>query len=497
MSRNASGPIIELADCENTDEPLYRRLTNHIRTLILEERLAPGHRLPSTRQMSQDLGCSRNTVIAALDELIAEDYLVSKQRSGTFVTRHIPVTILKTQKPKKIILSEEVLARPVRISPEAERVFAKSRIIREKRPAFSRQPDVSFFPFELWADLFSSVWKNGDFPSLNFQDPLGYMPLREAIVEHLAMWRGVICNPEQVMITMGTTHSLHFLARLLLQTNDRCWVENPGFIEAKSAIYSVGALTVPIPCDQSGLIVSAGIDLAEDANIAFVTPSHHHPLGMVMGDDRRQELLKWAAEQNAWIIEDDHDSEIRHAGQPRPTLKSMDETDCVIYVATFSKVLFQSLRLGFMVLPQRLVQLAKQYRSATEVCPPISIQPVMERFLKQGHFAAHLRRMRKLYMERKATFRHLAAEYIPKEHVLQDDDIGTHLVLILDMNKIHSHTDVDISKILWGKGINATPLSEYYKGAPEKQGLVLGYGALLQSEMVPSLEILSKILHDL
>lgn len=494
MSRVTKGPLIELPeDTAPSGVAMYRRLAERLQQMIVAGTLPSGSQLPSTRQMAADLKCSRNTVSTAIDYLEAEGYVTSRRGAGTYVA-----DVLPEEFAHPAAAETETVSAQGRQEPRLAEFSAKMQTARPQREqkltTFSRQPDVAHFPFDQWALLFREIWEQPDVSLVREEDPMGYMPLRAAIAEHLSFWRGITCMPEQIMITSGTTQALHFLAKMLLNKGDACWVEEPGFLEAKSAIQSVEGQIVPVGVDKAGLNVSLALKAAPDAKAAFVTPSHQHPLGHVMSIERRRELLKWAYEKGAWVIEDDHDAEIRHKGSMQPALKAMDSADHVIYVGTFSKILFQSLRIGFMVLPHRLLEPAKSVRSFVEVCPPVMMQPVLARFIGEGHFVRYLRRMRVMYEQKMWTFLEKSKAYLGDYLHIEEDLIGTHVVGYVRPEYTGKCDDKALSRKLLAEGVNATPLSDYYYNPKPKNGFVFGYGSASEVDMDEGLQIILKVL---
>lgn len=492
MARRAKGPLIELpADTGLSGAAMYRRLAEHIQQMILTGTLPAGERLPSTRQMAADMKCSRNTVANAIDHLEAEGYITSRRGAGTYVAEQLPEEVLQ-QAPVEIEMVDVAERKEPQFSDYMRRMFDARPARKDKTPTFSRQPDLSAFPFELWAQLYRDIWEQPKEKLVRDEDPLGHLPLRQAIAEHLSHWRGINCTAEQIMITTGTTQALHFLTKLLVNDGDCCWVEEPGFLEAKSAIKSVGARAVPVAADKDGLIVDQGIKQEPDSAAIFVTPSHQHPLGHVMSMDRRRELLEHAYRCGAWVIEDDHDAEIRHKGGVQPALKSMDSADHVIYVGTFSKILFQSLRIGFVVLPERLLTAAETIRSYTELCPSIVMQPVLARFISEGHFVSYLRRVRLMYEAKMKFFLEHSREILGEFLDVREDPIGTHVVAYFREGRLR-HSDVAYSDLLQARGIHATPLSDYFSVPNSQQGFVLGYGSASEREMLLGLEAMRDV----
>jgi GntR family transcriptional regulator/MocR family aminotransferase len=335
----------------------WRWLYTELRAAILDGRLKPGARMPSTRSLGMQYSLSRGTVVVAFDQLQAEGYTRTEVGSGTYVASGVPDGLLATmRKPATLALatSKATLSKSTQQLLEDVEVLPASRSIGK---AFrSYEPAIDLFPVDLWARVASRVLRRAPRSLYGHGNAAGYQPLRRVIAEYVGASRGVHCSAEQIIITSGTQQALDLVARLLLSTNDQVWMEDPGYSRALQALRVTGARIVPVPVDGDGLIVKAGRKLAPKAKLAYVTPANEFPMGVTMSADRRLELLHWAASANAWIIEDDYDAEYRYSGRPVAALQALDSSGCVIYVGTFTKTLFNALRLGFMVLPERLVE---------------------------------------------------------------------------------------------------------------------------------------------
>jgi GntR family transcriptional regulator / MocR family aminotransferase len=305
-----------------------------------------------------------------------------------------------------------------------------------------------------------------------YGDAMGYMPLREAIAEYLGAVRAVRCEPSQILVTTGSQLGLQLSAQVLLDPNDRVWIEEPGYPGARHALMSTGAQLVPVPVDYEGLNVGEGIRRARSAHAVYITPSHQYPLGVTMTATRRMQLLNWVARSGAWIIEDDYDSEYRLGGRPIPSLQGLDTGARVIYVGTLSKVMFPALRLGYVVVPEDLVDAFSTARDATDQFSSTLYQAVMTDFIREGHFARHIRRMRILYMERRTALVEAVQKQMGDRLEVIGAEAGMHLVALLPRGV----NDVEISKKAAELGISAMPLSTCCLRPPGRGGLILGYG---------------------
>lgn len=390
--------------------PLYKQLYERLRGQILAGQLEIGARLPSTRALASELGVSRNTTALAYELLLLEGYIESRVGAGTRVAH------LQSERLPKMSARASVSASDASASSQTPALAQRAHLLLQppyggefftgqasaKRQVFRLgQPDVTQFPFETWARLVTRRARHSLQDVSLYQNAQGYLPLREAIAAHIGITRGVHCSPEQIIITAGSQGALDLVARVLLDPGDVAWVEDPGYVGARGALLAAGALLAPVPVDQEGFDVASGRRLYPKARLAVVTPSHQFPTGVTMSLNRRLTLLEWAREIRAWIIEDDYDSEYRYSGRPLEALQGLDDAQRVLYVGTFSKVLFPALRLGYLIAPPELVQGFVAARHFIDAHAPLLEQLALADFITEGHFARHLRKMRLLYAERR------------------------------------------------------------------------------------------------
>jgi len=305
-----------------------------------------------------------------------------------------------------------------------------------------------------------------------YGDAMGYLPFREAIAEYLGAVRGVRCESSQILVTTGSQQALQISAQVLLDPKDRVCMEEPGYPGARQAFMTVGAHLVPVPVDHDGMNVAEIMRRGRNARAVYVTPSHQYPMGMTMGATRRMLLLNWAARSGAWIIEDDYDSEYRFGSRPIASLQGLDTDGRVIYVGTFSKVLFPALRLGYVVVPKDLVPAFSAARDAADIFSSTLYQAVLTDFIREGHFARHIRRMRMLYMERRRALVNAIQIQMGDMTKVIGAEAGMHLVALLPPGT----DDVAVSRRAAQRGISAIPLSSCYLTPPPSGGLILGYG---------------------
>ena len=475
--RTASAPYTLVALDSRSETPLYQQVYGRLRDAILSGRLAPGARLPSTRLLAADLRVSRNTVSLAFDQLRAEGYLAGRLRAGTFVTRTLPDGMLLVPRAARAYPRRALppLAPPVsaRGTALAKRTIPSAGTAEVPRAFQTGLPALDAFPAALWARLTMRHWRRPARGLLAYGDAAGYRPLREAIAAHAAAARGVQCTADQVIVVSGTQRALFLAAMVLIDPGDAVWMEDPGYPGARAALAGAGAHLVPVPVTDEGMDVDAGQDIAPSARLAYVSPSHQYPLGATMSVARRLALLRWAARADAWVLEDDYDSEFRYASRPLPSLQGLDTTDRVIYLGTFSKTLFPALRLGYLIVPPAVVDTFVAAHAATDRHSPTVDQAALADFLAEGHFARHVRRMRALYAERQAALVQAAHDELAEYLDVRPSAAGMHLLGWL-------HADVDdraVSQMAQDSGIIVPPLSRYALTPPPRGALLLGYAA--------------------
>jgi GntR family transcriptional regulator / MocR family aminotransferase len=333
-------------------------------------------------------------------------------------------------------------------------------------------PALDHFPIGLWSKLVARHSRRPARGIMAYGDAMGYLPFREAIAEYLGAVRGVRCDASQILVTTGSQQALQLSAHVLLDPEDRVWMEEPGYPGARQAFITAGAQLIPVRVDHDGMNVAEIIRRGRDARAVYVTPSHQYPMGMTMDATRRMLLLNWAARFGAWIIEDDYDSEYRFRSRPIASLQGLDSDGRVIYVGTFSKVMFPALRLGYVVVPKDLVSVFSVARDAADIFSSTLYQAVMTDFIREGHFARHIRRMRMLYMDRRRALVKAIQMQMGDITEVIGAEAGMHLVALLPADT----DDVAVCRKAAQKGISAMPLSTCYLKPPTRSGLILGYG---------------------
>lgn len=403
--RFPGGAIVTLALDPAAESPLFRQLYVALRQSILAGVLTPGLQLPASRSLAEELGVSRNTVLNAYQQLLAEGYLEGKMGSGTYVPRTLPEEMMQVRhaagRPRSAPPKRSGLSRRGELLAKTASTIARSSgIPRPFRPGI---PALDAFPFAIWMRLMTRHYRRPPRAALSYDSAAGHVPLREAVAAHLGPARAVRCDPKQVHITTGSQQALDLIARLLLDPGNAAWIEEPGYPGARAALEGQGIRLTPIPVDQDGLDVAAGIARCPQARLVYVSPSHQYPLGVTLSLPRRFALLDWARRAGAWIVEDDYDSEFRYSGRPLAALQGLDCDDRVLYVGTFGKTLFPSLRLGYLVVPSHLTDVFAAARGAIDRQTATLPQAVVADFINEGHFTRHIRRMRTLYRERQET----------------------------------------------------------------------------------------------
>ncbi len=374
-------------------QTLTNWLYSELRSAIVDGRLAPGTRLPASRDFASQHQLSRGTVVSVLERLQSEGYISSRVGFGTWINR------VEAPRPGRQVTTMPAYIRRVISTNKRPQPWIDQAFVERARPFQIGVPAINEFPSEVWGRIAAFRARNFRSWLTKPADRRGYQPLRDGIAEYLRTSRGVRCTAEQIVIVSGIQQALDLLARLLLKKGDPIWMEDPGYFGARIAFDNVGARMIPVPVNDEGLSVSAGTKICPNAKGAYVTPAHQFPLGATMSLERRMALLTWAARAGAFVIEDDYDSEYRFEGPPVPALQSLDNHSSVIFIGSFSKTLFPALRVGYVVLPPPLVDPFVSLRYRTDFRNSSFDQAVLCDFIANGHLARHLRRMRILYAE--------------------------------------------------------------------------------------------------
>jgi GntR family transcriptional regulator / MocR family aminotransferase len=473
MSKRAS--VLDFAVApRRAGEAAYRWLYGSLRSAILERRLVPGGRLPATRDLARQYSLARGTVVSAFEQLKSEGYVEASVGSGTYVSRVLPEQWLQVS-PHSETRRESRQARNPALSAYGRRVQAfpgyEDRPLRAFR---ANLPALDLFPIELWAKIANRSLRRAPVRQLMGCDALGYLPLRQAVAEYLTASRGVKCRGEQVAIVSGVQEALDLAGRLLLNPGDRVCAESPGYIGAHLVFRACGAKISEVAVDREGArtqrLPTRGVRLI------YVTPGHQFPLGTTMSLGRRMELLEWARRSGAMIFEDDYDSEFRYSGRPIPAMQGLGAAGLVLYAGSFSKVLFPALRLGYVVLPEELVERVAALKSITSRHCPVLEQAVLAEFITEGHFARHVRRMRELYAERLGVLLEEGRREL--RGVLELSEVEAGLQTVGWLRGVSADAAV---RVAHARGVDVTSLASY--GGRGLQGLQLGFAAVRPPEI--------------
>jgi GntR family transcriptional regulator/MocR family aminotransferase len=466
----------------------FHWLRNALRTEVLHGRLAPGAKLPASRELARQYHLARGTIMAALDELKAEGYLETRRGSGTYVSWILPEHLLEPEE----LAGERggvVAARRRRHRSEfARRVRPFSLFVRPDSVAFrTNLPALDLFPTTLWAQVFSRRLRNASARMLLGCESQGYLPLRQAVARYVHTSRGVNCTEDQIVIVSGIQEGLDLTARLLLNPGDKVLMEDPGYQGAYAVFGAAGAEIVPVPLDEQGA-APLETDL-HDCRMFYVTPGHQYPMGMTMGLQRRLQLLAWAKAQGAVIFEDDYDSEFRFSGRPLPAMQGLDRGGHVIFCGSFNKVMFPSLRLGYLVVPKHMVEVFIQTKAMSTRHQPLMDQAALCDFIEQGHLGRHLRRMRKIYEERFHVLMGCAQEYLAEYLEVLAIETGLQTIGVF-RGPVSAEL---VAKRAAMRDIDVIPLSRFCHRARVAEGLQIGFAAVEERQIRAGVMGLAKV----
>src|SRR5256714_8095847 len=473
--------MIRLDRSEN--EPLHEQLYRQIRDELISATFNNNSsRLPSSRELAADLGVSRFTVNVAFSRLHAEGYLRSRMGSGTFVVEPLPETFLSAHTAK----IEPRTERPPRLS-ERVRNIPDQRIGRQFDFGIAGPPGVSFvpavaaldeFPIATWERLRGEVLAQKGAHLLQYASSRGDSDLRKALATYLCDHRGARCHPDQIIITAGTQQAMMISAMALINRGEVAWIEEPGFYQARRAFGFAGATVVPRPVDREGITI-ARPSKQRSPKIIYVTPSHQFPLGITMSLARRTALIDLARERDAYIFEDDHNSEFRFTGPPLPCLQGLDNSGRVIYAGTMSKILYPSLRIGYLLAPDRLIEPMIKIRAVIDQHSPAIDQATLARFLTEGFFLSHIKRMRKLYSDRREFFIEQFNHLLSKYFILEIPEAGLHFVAWVQQKEQMPL----ITRVCAETGLRPSPLSSCFMKVEPKPALTFGFAARSRAQI--------------
>jgi GntR family transcriptional regulator/MocR family aminotransferase len=455
-----------------------------VRRAILDGQLRAGLRLPSTRTFASDLRISRNTMVAAYEQLTAEGYLESLVGSGTRVSTLPRVAASVSTKADASAKRNDKIRRRLGISDQGRRFLSAPRHLPAyANPTFAPGlPAIDEFPRGQWARIVGRYARQFSPQYCDYSHIAGIPEFRRVIVQHLGTARGVVADPEQIIVLTSAQSALDLLARLILDPGDVAWIEDPGYLGARAALIGAGASILPVSLDKDGIDIAMGKrHKSKPPRLIYVTPSHQCPTGITMSLARRFELLELARRCGAWIIEDDYDSEFRYRGNPIPSLQSLDRFGCVIYMGTFSKTMFPGLRIGYLVAPPDLTESFQVALCHTGHAVPKLLQVAVSEFIHEGHFTEHVRRMRRLYEERQRILLSELNNRLSGSLQAQPSNTGIQLIAYLSTGADDKRISVAAKKF----NIVAPPISRFFLGARATPGLFLGYAAT-REERIPN-----------
>jgi GntR family transcriptional regulator/MocR family aminotransferase len=473
----------EVTRAEQT--PLFHQLYQQLRSAILSRRLRPGTKLPSTRELASQLGVSRSAAVAAYEQLFAEGYTSSRHGSGTYISSDLPEPIDgNAQRRKKPVAGATSNAAKMQSIGD----FVDVTVQSDERPFNLGRTLLDDRTLELWRKLNARAVRSLSASHLGYSDPRGTIELRKTICDYLQAARAVRCDPEQIVVTTGTQHAIDLVIRVLPEKE--VWVEDPGYPLTRQALIAAGARVHPVPVDGQGIDVGAGIRSAPNARAVFVTPSHQFPTGVVLSMARRLELLAWAREKGAWIVEDDYASEFRYGGRPLASLQGLDEGERVIYIGTLNKALFPGLRMGYAVVPRALLRAFVAARYLMDRQPSTLSQAVVAAFMEEGHFAAHIRRMRLLYRDQRDVLVAALKNRLGADVTVDTPDQGMHLVAYTRRGL----SDIAIERSGRQHGVIVRAMSRLHVAAAPRSALVLGFSGYPRQTIIPAVERLAQVI---
>ena len=481
MVKAAKGALLSTLEINRSSSaPIYRQIEDFLRQMILDGALLPSQKLPSTRELALELGVSRITIKSVYEQLISEGYVQGKTGAGTFVSKGLdgetPV-VPSVDTIRKDYLDENFSKTAEHISfSQASTRYGSILPFRPGVPALDK------FPVKRWNKYLSRATTKSDIANFSYGDLLGSEKLRASIARHLADSRGMKVDPKQILITSGAQQAFVLISYVLMNKNDTVWYENPGHIAGRDLLKIVGGDVSPVPIDKEGLNLPYAVQNFSKPKLIFTTPSHQQPLGITMSLQRRLTLLKYAHENASWVIEDDYDSEFRYRGRPLPALAALDKVGRVLYVGTFSKSLFPSVRIGYVVVPEILVDTFAKTRNIFGQTSSAITEEALSNFMDDGGFAEHIRKMRRLYRERRDILLDALRNHCTNILVPQQTDAGMHIIADIKngMSDRLAHLE------LLNAGIDSLPLSIYYEGSVQRQALVLGFSGV-QKKVIPKL----------
>lgn len=490
-------PLVAFKLNYSSSIPLYKQLYDLLRIAILEGKIKTGKKLPGTRYLASELKISRNTVGLAYEQLRIEGYINGKTGSGTYVNEIPDNTFTIKVKSSNKNSDRKTTASVKKVSDKIKKRIGYSRILKrniqieELIPFQNAIPAMDEFTVKPWLKIINQSYLNISNLHLGYGDAAGYNKFREVIAEYLRTYRAVNCTASQIIIVNGSQQGLDLIGRVLLNPGSNVWLEDPGYFGARASMISAGVSIHPCPLDDEGLDIKYSSKHNPKPELIYTTPSHQYPIGITMSVARRMQLLNYAKKNKCWIIEDDYDSEFRYIGNPLPSLQGMDQNKSVFYLGTFSKVLFPGLRLGYLVLPdEKLLEAFLSVKFVMDRQSPIFEQAILAKYIEQGHFTKHIRKMRILYKERQQILIDELIKELDGIIEVESSPAGMHLIAWLPKHL----NDRIISKEMHKNNLIAQPLSDYSIKFFNNPGLILGYTAFNKKEIKDGVKKLKNVL---
>lgn len=479
---------------KDNEGTLHLRLFRCLRNAITEGVLLPKVRLPASRDLAKEIRVSRNTVLNAYEQLQAQGYVEARTGQGTWVIEKLPESYLVKVEEKNHQTTESASDQKYNLSQRGNYLIGYSAASPYQWGAFvPGVPDVTEFPHHIFSRIQTRLSREPEISRLIYSNAGGCSELRHALADYLRISRSVQCDVDQIIITEGTHQAIDLVSRTLSDVGDEIWIEDPGYWGARNILRMNGANIHSLPVDADGLIPDP--EPKHPPKLIFVTPSHQYPLGSHLSLERRKQLIQIAQQHNSWIVEDDYDSEFRFSGEPYPSLQGLESNAPVIYMGTFSKTIYPALRMGYLVVPKKLFSPLRTAAAELYRGGHLLDQKVLAEFIREGHYEAHIRRMRLLYGKRHSFLIDLILRYLGQDFLHEyNTAAGLHLILKLPT----ACDDVLIASKALDNGIKVRALSQYYMKhfSTQQRGLLLGFACVSEKEILVAFGVLLKCLRE-
>ncbi|EKT63051.1 PLP-dependent aminotransferase family protein [Providencia burhodogranariea] len=463
-----------------------------IRNAILDGRLTAGIKLPSSRDLAEMMSISRNSVIAGFERLTDEGYLITKQGSGTYVSTTVPDELVRLI--SKTYHIEPPQYSELNLNPVIARLtplWENSRPNTDKQAMFNIGIGcIDQFPHDLWGRLLGRVWRKSKYEITHYNHSNGYPPLKKILVDYVRSTRGVNCHEEQIIIVNGTQQAINLAVNVLLKKGSSVWLDDPGYDSARAVLTASGVNIAPIPADDEGMDIAYAAEHYPDAKLIYTAPSHQFPLGTTLSLPRRLALLEWAQQNEAWIFEDDYNSEFRYLSKPIQALQGLDTHQRVIYAGTFSKMMYPGFRLGFLIVPKALIEPFTMMKYYSDSRSGYLEQAALAQFIQEGHYARHVRKIRKTCYLRQNALIEAINRYLPHIFQTEQTDSGIHAVCWIKSG----YNQESILSACHNLGFGAQALSRYCINNQNNNAILFGYAAHSEIEITNSIIALSQAL---